>query len=336
MSRLFKLKEWVTVPDAARHLSIVFEEEVTEADVLRLALDGHLRLSIHFVNQATARCGKVVRYTDLELVAAIQSRVLPDDLKWINMPKDIAAAMRGEPGGAEVTRLASLRIDDDRYLTLSDDVTTLQGVWDLPMIGGERLDVEHKYQIMTGGPSVTLETLDGTFVGGLDGKVCQLQESYDDNGYQPGSNAQLVRLKQHIAERNIEAGEAEKLLQRHKEDRKEFLEKRRSRPASQNYYPAGGLPEDGVIVVRTEAIKEFEQTINGAPNNPEKPLGKTERDTLLTIIAALCKHNDIDPQGRGASVQITKMTDVLGAHVDDGTVRRWLKTIPDALESRIK
>lgn len=31
------LKEWLTVADAARHLSIVFGEDVTEADVLRLA-----------------------------------------------------------------------------------------------------------------------------------------------------------------------------------------------------------------------------------------------------------------------------------------------------------
>ena len=59
-SKLFKLKEWLTVPDAARHLSIVFGEEVSEADVLRLALDGHLKLSVYFVNYAKASCGKVV------------------------------------------------------------------------------------------------------------------------------------------------------------------------------------------------------------------------------------------------------------------------------------
>ena len=44
------LKEWLTVPDAAKRLSVIFGEEVTEADVLRLALDGHLKLSIYFVN----------------------------------------------------------------------------------------------------------------------------------------------------------------------------------------------------------------------------------------------------------------------------------------------
>ena len=32
MGKLFNLKEWLTVADAARHLSIVFGEDVTEAD----------------------------------------------------------------------------------------------------------------------------------------------------------------------------------------------------------------------------------------------------------------------------------------------------------------
>ena len=50
MKKLLKLREWLTVPEAAGHLSILFGEDVTEADVLRLALDGHLTLSVNFVN----------------------------------------------------------------------------------------------------------------------------------------------------------------------------------------------------------------------------------------------------------------------------------------------
>ncbi len=64
MRKLLKLKEWLTVSDAARHLSILFGEEVSEADVLRLALDGHLTLSVDFVNHASARCGPIVPIED--------------------------------------------------------------------------------------------------------------------------------------------------------------------------------------------------------------------------------------------------------------------------------
>jgi len=44
---LFNLKEWLTIPDAARHLSTIFDESLTEADILRLGLNGHLKLSVY-------------------------------------------------------------------------------------------------------------------------------------------------------------------------------------------------------------------------------------------------------------------------------------------------
>jgi hypothetical protein len=107
--------------------------------------------------------------------------------------------------------------------------------------------------------------LDGTFVDGPDGQICQLQESFDENEYQSGSSAALERLERHIAENNIEGTEAESPLNRHKEQRKEFLEKRRTQPAKNNYFPARGLPKDAVIVVRTEALREFESQSNDEP-----------------------------------------------------------------------
>jgi hypothetical protein len=59
LGKLFGLKEWVTLPDAARRLSIVCGEDATESDVLQLALDGRLKLSVKFVNYAKGRRGKV-------------------------------------------------------------------------------------------------------------------------------------------------------------------------------------------------------------------------------------------------------------------------------------
>ncbi|PIV89338.1 MAG: hypothetical protein COW48_01020 [Hydrogenophilales bacterium CG17_big_fil_post_rev_8_21_14_2_50_63_12] len=68
----------------------------------------------------------------------------------------------------------------------------------------------------------------------------------------------------------------------------------------------------------------------------DKPLAATERNTLLIAIAALCKYEGLDPQARGTAQRIMEMTDDLGAHVDDGTIRTALKKIPDALETRMK
>lgn len=319
MSKLFKLKEWLTVVEAARHLSIVLGEEVTEIDVLRLALDGHLRLSVNFVNHAEARCGKVIPLSEAK------TTTVPDIFRKGQEPHDI---------------VLTLKLNDRDYLDLDEKIVTLQGVWDLPLIGNEQLDVEHKYQNLNDGQAVTLQGLDGAFVKDQDGQLCQLQEDYDDNEYQAGSSAQLVMLKQHIARDNIEPSKAQELLDQHKENRKKFLEEKKAKKDlgndSENYYPAGGLPQDSVLVVRTDALREFEQSINGAPAGMDKPMTTTERNTLLTIIAALCNNSAIDPAGRGAAGQIAKLTEKLGATVTDDTIRKVLAKIPDALESRMK
>lgn len=70
--------------------------------------------------------------------------------------------------------------------------------------------------------------------------------------------------------------------------------------------------------------------------NGDKPLGKRERDTLLTIIAAFCKYEGWEVQKRGLAVDIAKMTDDLGAPVTDDTIRAVLEQIPNAVESRMK
>lgn len=68
----------------------------------------------------------------------------------------------------------------------------------------------------------------------------------------------------------------------------------------------------------------------------ERPLSTTERNSLLTIIAALCDYSGIPHQKRGAASQIAKLTEEIGASVSADTVKRVLEKIPDALNSRTK
>lgn len=297
MSKLFNLKEWLTVRDAARHLSIAFGEDVTDADVLRLGLDGRLRLSVHLVNHARARRGNVVGIEDVE---------------WFEMPTEAVAAMPNVPDsakGAPLVYMRSLNIDGKRFLNLSKEISTLRGVWDLPMIGNETLDVEHEYQSLTGGPAVTLQGLDGAFVEGRDGQICQLQESFDANEFQPGSSAELEKLRQHIAEDDIRGADAESLLHRHAIERKKFLETKRTRTEAENYYPAGGLPKDAVIVVRTEALREFER------NCDDTPLP----DSHAHVSDKLARMNQAS-----AKFWSNADRDDRGTHPDNATVANWL------------
>ncbi|MDD2809282.1 hypothetical protein [Rhodoferax sp.] len=75
------------------------------------------------------------------------------------------------------------------------------------------------------------------------------------------------------------------------------------------------------------------------PTEPtiEKPLLTRERDTLLTIIAALAKEAklQIDQPGKTA-LYIEGLTNEMGSPVSKRAIEEHLKKIPNALETRMK
>lgn len=82
-----------------------------------------------------------------------------------------------------------------------------------------------------------------------------------------------------------------------------------------------------------DALREERDSLRGKAG---KSLTPTERNTLLTIIAALCKNLEIETGARGAAKEIAALTEHLEINtpVSDDTVRRVLGKIPDALETR--
>jgi len=260
--KLFNLKKWLTVPAAAKHLSVMFEEDVSEADVLRLVLDGHLTLSVDFVNHASGRLGKVISYKEIEWRESFFER---------QCAVRKAEQLGDSPEGKEAMRLAmeipsisipmSLFLGGERYLACGKKVVSINGIWDLSMVGSERLDIEHEYQMLTDGPVVELTCLEGVLVEREGGQMCQLCDSFDQNEYQSGSTAQLEKIREHITSNNIGKVKSEKLLERHKKKRQEYLEVRKKNNYEDDYYPAGGLPKDSVLVVRTQALLDLQKKL---------------------------------------------------------------------------
>ena len=69
----------------------------------------------------------------------------------------------------------------------------------------------------------------------------------------------------------------------------------------------------------------------------DKPLGKRERDTLLTIIAGLCSELDYDYLKTAKTGELIETaTSKINARVGKTTVIEKLKDIPNALGTRIK
>lgn len=267
MRKLFKLRQWLTLDEAASRLAITFDEAVSVADLLRLALDGQLKISLHLVNHARGRMGEIVGWEEVTL------RMMP--------------TIDGQLG--PVPYVVETAIGDGRFIKIFGGATTITGVWDLAMFGAEVLDIEHQYQLLTGGPEVTLTNLEGVFLVGEENVVCQLLDHFEENEYEPGSQAAGAVLEQQIQEDDLSEADAEVMRQAYKYSRAKFLEKIKKHP-DHAYYPLGGLPEDAVLVVRAAELRRLEEIANEDERTPatvSQPLkASSDNDNLPPKTAA--------------------------------------------------
>ena len=186
-----RLREWLTVPEAAAYLSSAFGEQVTEAEVLRLGLDGQLSLSVNFVNPTQGRTCRVVRVDDSDMVRPLQ---------------------HVETAGKSHTMVGDVVLEEYYIVELEhqeeQQEIVIDGIWDLTMTASAKAEVEDRCQMLTGGPRVAgIESFGGVFVKQANGPWCQLRKSGSDRKGEP-----------------------------------------------QHWSPAGALPDDAVLVVRTAAL----------------------------------------------------------------------------------
>lgn len=94
--------------------------------------------------------------------------------------------------------------------------------------------------------------------------------------------------------------------------------------------------ERGVVVMaELERFEDAHQTLQAVNN--DKPLSKRERDTLLTIIAVLCKVAKLDPLRHSKTAEyIEGVAAQMGISIGETTIEGHLKKIPDAVAGRMK
>jgi hypothetical protein len=230
MSKLYKLKKWLTLQEAINHISIALDEPVTEADIYRFALDKHLTLSVNFVNGTCAYLGQ--RYSSDKGLGAYLDKFSLEEINLLN----------------------------DFWLPSLDNtqVRSIQGVWDLTLLGSEAIDLEFNYQKLTSGVEVTLVGLEGVFVKKGD-VYASLLTDFEDNEFQDGSKAYCEKIEQTLEFSTFETNtEKEKIRKDYNDKRVQYLKERGEQPEPERFYPSGGLDEhDYTFVVRTSELSQF-------------------------------------------------------------------------------
>lgn len=332
MSKLFGLKSWLTLAEAADFLSGTLQEPVTVPDLLRLALDGHLVLSTNFVNGTAANIGEKVSWENARLV------LFPDlsQPEPFGLPPELARLLGEFPRQGTrqeqhewlsdnraisehpkiIITISGDRIGEDAVLQWQKKVTSIHGLWDLPNVGGAQLDIEHLLQSFTSGVEVTMTCLDGTFVVSPDGLTyARVLEQFDrdpshkDDQEKEGLQAIISRVRKH------------------------------PHGDPSGYFPRGGLPEDAPIVVRPAALTTFLALVAGDDGQSnllaEKPLDERERTTLLCIIGALSRQVQLDlSQPIKAGDTVAAMAPELD--LSGRTIGEKLKLVGEAMERRTK
>ncbi|WP_340123642.1 hypothetical protein [Methylobacter svalbardensis] len=305
------------------HLSEYSGITVTEERILEIILDdkdNKFTLSAVFPDYAMAIRCREVQYNKVDLDDDIKKRIFPDQLirndllSWqrgqLKMSIIDTCNQDLQLGDDEYVSIAYsnyweyfdqleesilkmaieyIQIDTDRYL-IEDaylDKPLPPGVWDLSMIGSEWIEVNRQYHALLHKANAS-KIQDGRWTGGVcvkrDGQIYKLQRIRNDVEYPDYLNAGLEKLKQQISGFYVEDYLEESCYKEAERRMKIWSDYFAIEPLKNNkYYPMDYLHEGIMLVVRTDAIKVFEDAFGRKPDQKlsNKQLKELEQLKLL-------------------------------------------------------
>ena len=107
-----KFKSWLTIDDAAKYLSALLSEPVEPKDILQLALDNHINLSLNFT----------------EIVSVMEVCIRPFSEVHPDFPSDNYYQVNFK--------------DDSYHISTYHPLHKINGLWDLKLFGGGEVHVK--------------------------------------------------------------------------------------------------------------------------------------------------------------------------------------------------
>lgn len=266
MSKLFKLRKWVTLEEAAQYLTISLGEPVSKAQLLKFGIDGLLAISVYFPNEQAVMIGKVLPYSEGKQILAekaLKNRPeladrIGEDLFNEMVQFDVLDNLR------LVTRGYCFVPDGENLAPNSEDLLHIIGDWELVPTGSGKQLLIDQFNIESTG-----------FTHGRD-VVHDYSEGFLIRMNSEGSFGFLVNP---YGSNEIEKNIIESLsVELSEEEKEEMLDEWRD---------AHFLPKKSSLVVSTAALKRFEQSIEESENVAEVELTDTKEQTYLAIIGAL-------------------------------------------------
>jgi hypothetical protein len=135
MSKLFQLKSWLTIEETANRLTTTLGEKVSVADCLQLAVEGHITISAMLDEGRYAIASQVIKTSQRKFCE-----------KWIIETNSDGAIIR-TIAGDEFYSNEQLDYEYEDIERVSDVFRINHGIYDLPMVGAESLDVMHEFDL---------------------------------------------------------------------------------------------------------------------------------------------------------------------------------------------
>lgn len=316
MSKLIKFKKNFTLTEAANYLSTLCEEPIFLSDIYEFVLSGELTLSIRFMNPTYGLKGRIIQGQDGDMFQLSKDLVTGEQLD--------------EPQIGYIDDNA-IPMCDENWLVYDNKVHSIDGIWDIQMIGIGRLEIEKLYSREVNAPEPLYTEGYGIYL--TQGEViCRLQREDLQKINERNDEINYLLASDGISIHEFRSGKFGNLAQ----EKNEYLKHLLSQSDYFNIHnyddPMNFKEQSHQFIIKAIELSRFIQSAKDEEKElsseiSEKPLAVKERNTFLTVIRAMCLELGIKPEVRGSATPIQKITEIHGEPVSNETIRKILLKI---------
>ncbi|MGR5452277.1 hypothetical protein ACPV5V_00045 [Vibrio campbellii] len=129
MSKLLKLRGFVSINEAQDYLTKAIGENVSLAEIYQLVLNRDLVISARFDANEPALLGKYIPFTPEHHSELLKKRQIPEEWDWVDVDYIYYDECK------------------EQHYALNPSLTNITGCWDFTMLGSEAKVIDHNYRI---------------------------------------------------------------------------------------------------------------------------------------------------------------------------------------------